>query len=300
MNEFCNKIDEITRSERRIHTPSSFARNNLNFVQEIGQLKSLRAHSCIRENLESYLFFVILSGCGTVSTAGKIYEVKSGDCIFLDCRKHYEHKSSEEDPWEIAWVHFNGKEATSLYPLFLEGNYNSPIFHPEKGITYFCDLMEQLNVLQEKRQVLAEVEASQLLSRLMFDCLKEVVKDGKLTLDHIGRELEHQDFDNLRESVNEHITEPGLLRTLAVQYGLEPERLNAVFQDKYGITLDAYITNRKFNKAKEMLRFTIKTVEEIAAESGMGNEELLRDMLLEQEGMSPEDYRKKWAQWIKS
>lgn len=290
----------MTSSERTIHTPSSLARKNLNFVQELGKLKSLKSHSCIRENLESYLFFVVLSGSGMVSTGGKDYDVKTGDCVFLDCRKHYEHKSSEEDPWEITWVHFNGKEAECLFPFFLEGNQNEPVFHPELGTEKFLKIIADLKVLQEDKRIMAEVEASHILSRLILDCLNAVVKNRELALDSTTGELDTSDFDNLRESVNEHIDEPGLMRTLAVQYGLEPDKLNHIFQKKYGITLDDYIVNRKFNKAKEMLRFTIKTIAEIADESGIGNEDKLRDMFREQEEMTPEDYRKKWAQWIKS
>ena len=290
----------ITSSERAIHTPSSLARKNLNYVQELGRLKSLKAHRCIRENLESYLFFIVLKGSGEVATGGKVYEVHQGDCVFLDCRKHYEHISSEEDPWEITWVHFNGREAQCLFPLFLEGNRNQPVFCPKEGTEYFRKLITNLKLLQDDRRIMAEVESSHILSRLVLDCLTAVVKDGELALDTGSRELESSDFDNLRESVNEHMNEPGLMRTLAVQYGLEPEKLNQIFQQKYGITLEDYIQNRKYNKAKEMLRFTIQPLEEIAVESGIGSVEELRKLFATQEEMSPEDYRKKWAQWIKS
>lgn len=71
------------------------------------------------------------------------------------------------------------------------------------------------------------------------------------------------------------------------------------FLKKYGISREDYILNRKFNRAKELLRFTIKSVEEITMESGIEDRDLRR-MLMESEGMTPEDYRKKWAQWIKS
>lgn len=72
-----------------------------------------------------------------------------------------------------------------------------------------------------------------------------------------------------------------------------------VFFKKYGISREDYILNRKFNKAKELLRFTIKSIDEIVVESGIGEGDLRR-MLMETEKMTPEDYRKKWAQWIKS
>ncbi len=56
----------ITDSVRMLHTPGEFARKNLLYVQEVGRLKSLRAHKSQRENLNSYLFFGVESGEGTV------------------------------------------------------------------------------------------------------------------------------------------------------------------------------------------------------------------------------------------
>ena len=67
----------------------------------------------------------------------------------------------------------------------------------------------------------------------------------------------------------------------------------------YGIELWDYILNRKFTVAKELLRFSIKPVEEIVTESGIRNTDLFYQLFKENENMSPEEYRKKWAQWIK-
>ena len=62
---------QTTKSERKIHTPSAFARKNLIFAQETGKLKSIKPHSCVRENLDSYLLFIVLEGKGKVETGGK-------------------------------------------------------------------------------------------------------------------------------------------------------------------------------------------------------------------------------------
>ena len=57
----------MTKSERYLHTPGSFARNNLLYVQEVGHLESLQPHRCIRENLDSFLILVVLEGKGTLT-----------------------------------------------------------------------------------------------------------------------------------------------------------------------------------------------------------------------------------------
>lgn len=288
-----------TESERTIHTPSSFARKNLNYVQELGSLKSLEAHSCVRENLDSYLFFICKEGKGQVKTGGKTYDVACGDAIFLDCRKHYEHISSETDPWTICWVHFNGAQVMALFPLFNEGNHGSPIFRPESTES-FDKLLGYLKPLINKNAVMAEIQASSIISELVYKCMDEVIEDKELRIDNPAGDLDADDYVSLRESVNEHFSEHGLNRVLAIQYGLEPEKLEELFAKKYGIGLSEYVLNRRFNKAKELLRFTIKPIDEIVEESGIRKLELFNGLFEENERMTPEEYRRKWAQWIKS
>ncbi|MCQ2521701.1 MAG: AraC family transcriptional regulator [Lachnospiraceae bacterium] len=287
-----------TSSDRVIHTPSSFARKHLSFVQEVGELTSLKPHSCIRENLKSYLFFVVKEGKGSVTTGGKVYEVKKGDCVFIDCVKHYEHLSSAENPWTIAWVHFYGELPKQLYALYLEGSGNSPVFTPEETDSYAA-ILQELKSLEEKNTVMSEMQSSHKISTLLMKILSFVVGEKELSVDHEDAEEEDL-FENLREAVNEHCAEHGLLGTLAVQYGTHPEKLNEVFEGKYGITLSDYIVNRRYNNAKEALRFTIKPVEEVIAEAGFSSADQFVSMLDGQEHMSPEEYRKKWAQWVKS
>ena len=60
---------------RYIHTPSSFARQNLLYIQETGRLKS-RGKS-YQPSVPSgiYLFFIVLSGHGTVTIGKNLWEI---------------------------------------------------------------------------------------------------------------------------------------------------------------------------------------------------------------------------------
>lgn len=296
----------ITRSERMLHTPSGFAKKNLSYIQEVGRLKSLKTHSSIRENLESYLLFLILDGEGSVVYQDNTYPVRKGELVFLDCRVHYEHKSSEEHPWELLWVHFNGSLPQACYPVFYEKNGKSPVLRPRTGLQPYQEIVERLMEQQKERELLAEMRSSQELSALMIACIDEAVHGaasnapaGEAGMEAAGDVLRKEDYEAIREYANEHFGDAGMESALAVQYGIEQQELSRAFEKKYGIALDAYIANRKFNKAKELLRFTIKPVEEIVIESGIGNEDTFRQLFLDNEEMTPEEYRRKWAQWIK-
>lgn len=99
--------------------------------------------------------------------------------------------------------------------------------------------------------------------------------------------------------MNRKYQQPNLFATLAEKYEMKEEELDSCFQKTYGITLRDYILNRRFTAAKELLRFTVKPVKEIVEESGIGNDDLFRRLFLDGEGMTAEEYRMKWVQWVK-
>lgn len=289
----------MTSSERIFHTPSVFARNSLNYVQEVGVLKSLKPHVCARENIESFLFFMVLEGEGRVFSEGKNYTVKKGDGVFLDCRNYYEHQSSEENPWEIKWIHFDGLEIKRCFDELVSKKESAPVFAMGKNAELYDGLWDKIKEAQNRKTLLDEMDSSRFLFELFTICMRDMQNSCGGAGEDLDGKLSPSDFEAIRESVNERFAEEGLAEEIAGKYGLDVSVLNSLFGKKYGISVADYIFNRKFNKAKEMLRFTIKQVEEIVKESGIGSEEELRRLFEENEKMSPEDYRKKWAQWIK-
>ena len=152
----------ITSSERYVYTPSAFARKHLCYVQELGSLKSLKPHASVRENLESFLFFVVRAGSGCVRYEGKEIELKSGDAVLLDCREHYEHESSVNNPWELSWVHFDGARAEAVYGLFKKENGGQPRIVLGRREEAVSRLLEHLMEGKGENSLRAELKADDI------------------------------------------------------------------------------------------------------------------------------------------
>ena len=122
--------NKITQSNRILNTPGDFAKSNLLYIQEAGFLKSLRSHVSKREKLDSYLFLMVLSGQGKFTYQQEVYELNPKDCLLIDCNHSYSHESSEENPWELMWIHFSGN---SVKPFLSYYNTLVPslVFHVE-------------------------------------------------------------------------------------------------------------------------------------------------------------------------
>lgn len=285
--------ENVTRSVRSLHTPGAFAKQNLLYVQEVGRLQSLTPHRCVRENLDSFLFLVVLEGKGSLDIEGKHYEVAQGDCALIDCMKHYEHMSDERDAWKLAWVHFNGHAAGGYYELFMKYNESGNVF--TTGETAFWDaLVGELLSSQKERNLQAELQCGELLVKLL-NCIINSVANASV----IESEQEKQVAGELRELLNEKYAEADILQTVEKTFGEDAAALGAKFAKQFGISIEEYISNRRLNAAKELLRFSIKPVEEVAGESGIGDRIVMQQMFRENEGMTAEEYRAKWAAWIR-
>lgn len=283
----------VTKSDRSLHTPGSFARQNLLYVQEVGTLKSLQPHRCIREKLDSFLFMLVLSGKGTVECRGKSYEVNAGDCVFLDCMEHYEHISDEADGWELAWVHFNGHGARAYYELFAKHHGGCPVFRAAEPDAYKACILELLDY-QQDRGVTAEISCGALLLTLIKQILADVMDAAD-----VADESKTTQMSEVREFLNDNYAESDVLAALAEKYGQSADALDKVFQSLYGIGLEEYVWSRRFNAAKELMRFSVKALDEISCETGFQDTKMMQKQFIEKEGMSAEEYRMKWAQWIK-
>lgn len=283
----------MTQSDRCLHTPGAFAKQNLLYVQEVGRLESLRPHRCIREKLESYLFMVVLEGKGSLEINGIHYEVAQGDCALIDCMEHYEHISDEQDAWKLAWVHFNGHAAKGYYELFLKYNGNKNIFHSGNVKQWDALVGELLENLKEKN-----FEAELKCGELMLELLNRIIISVSGTL-AAEDEQEKQLLGDLRELLNKHYAEADVSQYAENALGKKLSELNSKFTKQYGIGIEEYIDNRQLNAAKELLRFSIKPVEEIASESGIGDVDKMQQMFRDEENMTADEYRAKWAAWIR-
>lgn len=174
--ELFNPQSSSVSSSRIIYTPSTFARTSLLHLQEVGSLKALRSHTSRRENLVSFLCFVVLGGSGELKYEGKTYQLTAGDGVFIDCRKEYSHSTgyncaedddSKENLWFLQWCHFYAPCLPAVYEKYRERG-GRLVFHPD-DIRLFTDLLLELY----------DLSASS-------DYIRDMRINKKLTTDEIG------------------------------------------------------------------------------------------------------------------
>ncbi len=277
---------ESVKTERLIYTPSSFARQSLFHLQEIGELQALKPHTSKRENLTSLLFFYVLMGTGTLIYEDTSYLLSAGDCVFIDCRHPYLHTCGSK-LWTLKWVHFHGPSCNGVYNKYKERG-GLPAFHtthPDEYLRLWSQLFHIAASQDHVRDMRINEHLSSLLTLLMIESWhpsrqKSGVKQGSVFA------VENY----LRENYKKRI----VLDELADQFFINKFYLSRSFKKQYGISLWSYLLQLRITEAKTQLRFTDKTIEQIALDCGFDELNYFSRTFRKIEGISPSEYRRKW------
>ncbi|WP_400263713.1 AraC family transcriptional regulator [Lacticaseibacillus paracasei] len=277
---------ELVNANRMLYTPSEFAKQNLLYIQEIGELAAQKSHKSQRENLASYLFFIVESGHGTLQYDANLYNLAAGDCVFIDCHKPYYHESSH-DLWRLRWVHFNGSTMPGIEEKYRERG-GQPVLHPTQ-LHDFNLAWEQLFSTAQSRDHVRDMELNAELAQLMTLLLAESWHPEQRQA-----ASKRESLDDLRTYLDEHYPERITLDQLAAKFFINKYYLTRIFKDTYGQSINQYLQEVRITHAKQLLRFTKKPIETIGLECGFKSAEYFARVFKQTEGISGRAYRKMW------
>ena len=274
-------------SDRLLYTPSEFAKSNLMYLQEIGSLKAKSTHTSKRQNLESFLFFYVKEGSGVLDYNGKEYQVAAGDCVFISCKNPYSHRTSE-DLWALDWVHFYGDNILPIYLKYVERG-GQPVFHPD-GLNEAKGIFTRLRDVAYSSDYIRDIRINECLSGLLtflmsFSWQPEKAKNR----DNAGSRI-----FALKDYLDTHYQEKITLDQMAEMFLINKYTLSRDFKEQFGTSIINYLLMVRITHAKQLLRFTDETVEEVGVNCGITPLYYFSRIFKQIEGISPLDYRAKW------
>ena len=284
--ELFNPQSSSVSSSRIIYTPSTFARASLLHLQEVGSLQAIHPHTSTRTNLLSFLCFIVLSGKGELSYEEQIYQLSEGDCVFIDCRKAYIHSTSN-DLWSLQWCHFYAPSLPAVYEKYKERG-GRPVFHSD-DLTPFRLLLTDLYNLASSSDYIRDMRINEKLGSLLTLLMEQSWHPESVTVSRKRMELAA-----VREYLDEYFTEKIMLEELAEKFFINKFYLSKIFKETYGTTVNNYLISKRITRAKQLLRFTDMTEDEVGVAVGMGDANYFSRMFRKVEGISPREYRKQW------
>ena len=286
--ELFNPQSPSVSSSRILYTPSVFARTSLLHLQEVGTLRALRPHTSRRADLVSFLCFVVLSGEGELQYEDEEYELTEGDCVFIDCRKAYSHSTSD-NLWSLQWCHFYAPSLQAVYEKYKERG-GRPVFHPD-DLMSFTSLLTDIYDLASSSDYIRDMRINEKLAVLLTLLMEQSWNPESMMVSRKRVELLE-----VKSYLDEHYTEKIVLDDLAERFFINKFYMTRIFKETYGMTINNYLISRRITRAKQLLRFTDMTVDEIGNAAGMGDANYFSRMFRKVEGSSPREYRKKWSE----
>ena len=288
MQELFSNNASSVQSDRILYTPSAFARGSLLHLQEVGTLKALHPHTSTRSGLVSYLCFLVLEGEGSLTYDGRQYSLELGDCVFTDCRKTYSHSTSD-CLWSLSWCHFYAPFMPAIYEKYKERG-GLPVFHPEKPDA-FQKIFVQLYELAASSDYIRDMRINESLSALLTLLMQE-----SWNPDHVAVSKKRMELAAVKAYMDEHYTQKLTLDDLEAQFFINKYYLLKIFKETYGMTISSYLISKRITRAKQLLRFTQMTIDEVGCAVGMDGAGYFSRMFKKAEGISPKEYRKQWQQ----
>ena len=114
------------------------------------------------------------------------------------------------------------------------------------------------------------------------------------------KELERNDSEleiklkNVTSYLDEHYTESISLDFLAEQFYISKYYLSREFKQEHGTTIIQYLLTKKITHAKELLRYSNSSIEDIAVLCGIDDASYFNKVFKKLEGCTASEYRKRW------
>ncbi|MDF2923752.1 MAG: transcriptional regulatory protein [Paenibacillaceae bacterium] len=261
------------------------------FAESAGWYSGEGRHRAVRSSGEMNKLFnlhLVISGKGYVEWNGKLFCLGEGDAFLYFPGQEQHYYSSEEEPWEIRWVHFYGKGLAAFMTEL--GFHRTPIWTLKRRGRLEQDLHRLLMELEEYR-LLRPAVISEKTYRIItgFTVLAEPLGNKKNQgraglITSLLPELEscsHRTF---------------ILEEWADKAGLSVYYFCRLFKKITGMTPLEFVTLCRLQSAKQLLLERPELhVAEIARSSGYNSASYFNSKFLESEGMTPTDYRKLMA-----
>ena len=111
---------------------------------------------------------------------------------------------------------------------------------------------------------------------------------------HARISAKRQNLQQIKTYLEDHYQEKITLEHLSDQFFINKFYLTRIFKEEFGISINSYLTQIRITHAKQQLRFTNKTIEQIGFSCGIEDANYFSRIFKKIEGTSPGEYRKRW------
>ncbi|WP_411345362.1 AraC family transcriptional regulator [Paenibacillus sp. WLX1005] len=255
--------------------------------ESVGLYSEHPNHSVLREEgaLNNFNIHYVASGKGYVEVDGTVHEVRGGQAVLYFPLQRQRYYSSQDDPWDIRWVHFYGER---LHDYMIERGFHR---HP------LWTLRQRESWEQAHLHLLEEAEHNRMLhpsrlSTLTYAVLAEFVHQAVPLKKTRAGKAENRILALLPQ-MQQEACEPFLLQDWAERAGVSEYYFCKLFKTLTEMTPLEFITRSRLQMAKQwLLERPDRNIGQIAADAGYPSVSYFNRQFMARESMTPSEYRK--------
>ncbi|MBO4573519.1 MAG: helix-turn-helix transcriptional regulator [Clostridia bacterium] len=243
-----------------------------------------------RKNFDSYLMWMVTKGC-KLTRSGNV--IRRSEAITFGVENCMDEVTAWIDPTTSAdrtteqyYLHFYPTPTVKNICDFVIGYM--PTFKLEKDVFGFCDIVtEMLDELDA-----GTYDEKKWAVRLygFFIKLSDYVKNGRETVVPLPKAVTDT-LDFIAANYSDRLN----LADCAENVHLAPTYLESLFKKHLDISVAAYVSRFRFNKAAELLISSDMTISQIAAEVGLNDSQSLIRLFRKNIDTTPLAYRKHYS-----
>ncbi|KRL98258.1 AraC family transcriptional regulator [Levilactobacillus hammesii] len=257
------------------------------YVTDLGFFPNAQYHYVNREQGSAgWIIIFCTGGAGTVKVGDATYHLHQYSLIIMPPGIKHTYYASQDDPWDIYWLHFRGQLADEYVNV-----------SPNKA--HFIEQLSSEQVNATMRQFWQMIKSflpgftynsvfyvSQVLG-VMLATLALGDTDQQ-TSTHGGSYV-----DAAIHYIYQHIDEPIKLADVADHLGISTSYLSRKFKEVVNSSVIAFITTIKMKRASHYLQYTNVPIQQVAQRLGYTDSYYFSRVFKKEFGLSPRHFRNK-------
>ncbi len=231
---------------------------------------------------DHYLIHYIISGKGSYRVSHASHTLSAGDCFLVYPNTEVSYCADADDPWEYAWVGFNGSDAATIL--------HATDFTREHPYIRQASFGEDI-----KRQILHIYDArgngfehSVEMTGRLYTALA-IFMHGASRRDN--QNTAHSYVQKSIEYISANYSWPISVEDIASYVGVSRSHLFRSFETILQISPKKYLTDFRMKQACYLLEHTALSVTAIANSVGFDNSLYFSKTFHREKGLSPREYR---------
>ena len=230
---------------------------------------------------KDYQIIYIHCGKGHFWLNEKEYVLEEGNVIVYYPNDRQRYGFYHDENAEFYWMHFSG---TKVHDLLKDREFDSKAYvgMATQIARGFEEVIRELMIKRKEYIEIANLKGEELIFLLNRE---------KYEQQHNEDKAYRTELEKIIEEINLHYADSLIVEELAKKYGASVEWFIKTFSNYTGFTPKQYISEVRFNHAKELLGFADYNIGEIARECGFENPLYFSKYFKKKYHISPSEYR---------